>query len=138
MTPVRSRPSPQAVVGGIFNLLAGTLGVLGWYGSRQLELMNPMPVFIPGTMLLTGVLYLLAGVALLLPWRDAFHLGRAFLILGIVANIALLIGGASVLPEEIVQDYPLAVPVPSLLVGLMMLEVIVLFWPEGSEENPSI
>jgi len=126
-------PTPQAVVGGVFDLLFAAVFVLGAVAAWNLTLEEPLPVFIPGAMLLAGVNYLIAGVALLLPWRDAFLIGRAFLILGIVCNIALMVGGAARLPDEIVENYPFAIPVPSFIVGLTMLEAIVLFWPDGSQ-----
>jgi hypothetical protein len=130
VTTPRPVPTPQAIAGAIYDLLGGSVSVAGffWLGSLQLE--EPLDPFVPGTVLTMGVLYLLAGVVLFLPWRVAFHVGRVFLVLGIAANLALAFGAGVYLPRDLILDYPLLIAAPGFLVGLAMLEAIVLFWPE--------
>lgn len=122
-------PTPRAIVGGVFDIVVGVLGIVAAVLLGGLTLEDPIPPFVVNTLITVAVLYIVAGVVLLLPWRVAFLIGRAVLLLGIVVHLFLALSGGFAVPRELILDYPLAIAAPGLLVGLTMLEAIVLFWP---------
>jgi hypothetical protein len=126
-------PTPQAIAGGVSDLVVGSLAIFAGALSGRLTTEEPLPPFVVGTLLTMGVLYVLAGIILLLPWRVAFLMGRVVLLVGVVVNLFLALSGGFAVPREFILEYPLVVAAPGALVGLTMLEAIVLFWPgEGS------
>jgi hypothetical protein len=114
----------------MFNILVGLGAIEAVRLQERLELEEPLAAVLPDTMLAMGLCYALAGIALLLPWRLMFHVGRVLLILGIVMNLLLAVGAGFHLPREFVLDYPLVAAAPGFVVGFALLEAIILFWPE--------